>query len=83
MDLFYEKRSEALSIYKNFATMIRTQFDTSIFVLILLGSIYLELFVSFFLSKALLLNSLVLVLMLRMVSLSVSIVICFRLLMLL
>jgi len=33
MDLFYEKRSEALSIYKNFATMIRTQFDTSIFVL--------------------------------------------------
>jgi len=79
MDLFYEKRSEALSIYKNFATMIRTQFDTSIFVLILLGSIYLELFVSFFLSKALLLNSLVL----RMVSLSVGIVICLRLLVLL
>jgi len=79
MDLFYEKRSEALSIYKNFATMIRTQFDTSIFVLILLGSIYLELFVSFFLSKALLLNSLVL----RMVSLSVGTVICLRLLVLL
>jgi len=79
MDLFYEKRSEALSIYKNFATMIRTQFDTSIFVLILLGSIYLELFVSFFPSKALLLNSLVL----RMVSLSVGIVICLRLLVLL
>ena len=79
MDLFYEKRSEALSIYKKFATMIRTQFDTSIFVLILLGSIYLELFVSFFLSKALLLNSLVL----RMVSLSVGIVICLRLLVLL
>ena len=49
------------------------------FVLILLGSIYLEHFVSFFLSKALLLNSLVPVLMLRMVSLSVSIVICLRL----
>jgi len=79
MDLFYEKRSEALSIYKNFATMIRTQFDTYIFVLILLVSIYLELFVSFFLSKALLLNSLVL----RMVSLSVGIVICLRLLVLL
>ena len=63
--------------------MIRTQFDTYIFVLILLVSIYLELFVSFFLSKALLLNSLVLVLMLRVVLLSVNIVICLRLLVLL
>jgi len=48
-------------------------------VLILLGSIYLEPFVSFFLSKELLLNSLVLALVLRMVLLSITIVICLRL----
>uniref|UniRef100_A0A0A9C6C6 Uncharacterized protein n=1 Tax=Arundo donax TaxID=35708 RepID=A0A0A9C6C6_ARUDO len=53
------------------------------FVLTLLGSIFLESFISFFRSRALLLNSLVLVLMLRTVLLSASIVIFLRLLVLL
>ena len=73
-------RSEALSIYKTFSAMVRTHFDTSIriFRADSTGEYLSDALVRFFLSKALLLSFLVLVLMLRMALLSASIVIFLR-----
>jgi hypothetical protein len=71
-----------LTTYQAFAVMVHTQFDCSTlsFAMTLSMSIYLGLFVSFFPSRVLFLSICALVLMLRTVLLSVSIITFLRLL---
>jgi hypothetical protein len=78
-------RSEALSIYKTFSTMIQTHFDTSIHVFHAdsLGEYIFEALRQVLAEQGLLPNFLVLMLMLRMGLLSASIVIFLILLVLL
>jgi hypothetical protein len=74
---FLESRAQVLTAYQAFATMVRTQFDSSIrvFRVTLSESIYLILFIIFFLSRILFLSIRALVFTLKTVLLSVSIAI--------
>jgi hypothetical protein len=73
---FLETRARVLITYQAFAMMVRTQYDfhSCFFVPTLPENTYHALFVTFFLSRALFLSTRALVLMLKTVLLSVSIV---------
>src|SRR6266540_3969715 len=78
---FLDSSAQVLTAYQSFTSMVHTQFDSPVFfMLTLLASICLALFVSFLWSRVLFLSNPAPVLTLRMVLLSVSTVTCLRLL---